>query len=125
MFSAEISTRPDAEGDKRLDKLESFLDKLHSKGNILWLISQIFLSIKRSNLSSIEVSDVCVNMPAGVSSKPSTIEVTEEKEKEVMTLDDDETFQRFFKSMSPTTLSANLLLDEEEDFSALQFDSPK
>uniref|UniRef100_A0A4W4G549 HP domain-containing protein n=1 Tax=Electrophorus electricus TaxID=8005 RepID=A0A4W4G549_ELEEL len=28
----EISTRPDAEGDKRLDKLESFLDKLHSKG---------------------------------------------------------------------------------------------
>lgn len=71
------------------------------------------------------MSDVCVNMPAGVSSKPSTIEVTEEKEKEVMTLDDDETFQRFFKSMSPTTLSANLLLDEEEDFSALQFDSPK
>lgn len=125
MFSAEISTRPDAEGDKRLDKLESFLDKLHSKGNILWLISQIFLSNKRSNLSSIEVSDVCVNVPAGVSSKPSTIEVTEEKEKEVMTLDDDETFQRFFKSMSPTTLSANLLLDEEEDFSALQFDSPK
>ncbi|KAF4085204.1 hypothetical protein AMELA_G00114930 [Ameiurus melas] len=88
----EISTRPDAEGDKRLDKLESFLDRLHSKG---------------------------------VSSKPSTIEVMEEKEKEVMTLDDDETFQRFFKSMSPTTLSANLLLDEEEDFSALQFDSPK
>ncbi|MCJ8738394.1 hypothetical protein PDJAM_G00035490 [Pangasius djambal] len=88
----EISTRPDAEGDKRLDKLESFLDKLHNKG---------------------------------VSSKPSTIEVTEEKEKEVMTLDDDETFQRFFKSMSPTGLSSNLLLDEEEDFSAVQFDSPK
>ncbi|XP_060795764.1 supervillin isoform X2 [Neoarius graeffei] len=88
----EISTRPDAEGDKRLDKLESFLDKLHSKG---------------------------------VSNKPSTIEVMEEKEKEVMTLDDDETFQRFFKSMSPTSLSSDLHLDEEEDFSAVQFDSPK
>ncbi|KAF7705184.1 supervillin [Silurus meridionalis] len=88
----EISTRPDAEGDKRLDKLESFLDKLHNKG---------------------------------VSSKLSTIEVMEEKEKEVMTLDDDESFQRFFKSMSPTSLGTNLLLDEEEDFSDLQFDSPK
>lgn len=66
-----------------------------------------------------------VNMPAGVSNKPSTIEVMEEKEKEVMTLDDDETFQRFFKSMSPTTLTTSLILDEEEDFSALQFDSPK
>lgn len=68
---------------------------------------------------------MCVNVPTGVSSKPSTIEVTEEKEKEVMTLDDDETFQRFFKSMSPTTLSLDLRLDEEEDFSAVQFDSPK
>lgn len=28
----EISSRPDAEGDKRLDKLESFLDRLHNKG---------------------------------------------------------------------------------------------
>jgi len=28
----EISTHPDAEGDKRLDKLESFLDRLHNKG---------------------------------------------------------------------------------------------
>ncbi|XP_060717028.1 supervillin isoform X2 [Tachysurus vachellii] len=91
----EISTRPDAEGDMRLDKLESFLDKLHSKG---------------------------------VSSKPSTIEVTEEKEKEVMTLDDDETFQRFFKSpmpMSPTSQTSNLILDKEEDFSVVLFDSPK
>lgn len=35
---AEISTRPDAEGDKRLDKLESFLDKLHNKGYLLKLL---------------------------------------------------------------------------------------
>lgn len=68
---------------------------------------------------------MCVNVLTGESSKPSTIEVMEEKEKEVMILDDDETFQRFFKSMSPTSLSSNLLLDEEEDFSTLQFDSPK
>lgn len=32
VFQTEISTRPDAEGDKRLDKLESFLDRLHNKG---------------------------------------------------------------------------------------------
>lgn len=68
---------------------------------------------------------MCVTMPAGLSSKPSTIEVMEEKEKEVMTLGDDEVFQRFFKPVSPTSLSSNLLLDEEEDFSALQFDTPK
>lgn len=89
----EISTRPDVEGDKRLDKLESFLDRLHNKG-----------------------------VPG---TKDATIEVTEEKEKEVMTLDDDETFARFYKSMSPTTLSGSMLLGEEEDFGTLQFESPK
>ncbi|KAI4872381.1 hypothetical protein NFI96_033650 [Prochilodus magdalenae] len=89
----EISTRPDAEGDKRLDKLESFLDKLHNKGM--------------------------------GSSKPSTIEVLEEKEKEVMSLDDEETFNRFYKCISPTTPRTSLLLDEEEDFSTIQSDTPK
>uniref|UniRef100_W5KFR5 Supervillin d n=1 Tax=Astyanax mexicanus TaxID=7994 RepID=W5KFR5_ASTMX len=89
----EISTRPDAEGDKRLDKLESFLDRLQNKGS--------------------------------TSSKSSTIEVTEEKEKEVMSLDDEETFGRFYKCVSPTALSSSLLLDEEEDFSAIQSDTPK
>lgn len=68
---------------------------------------------------------VRVNVPSGVNSKPSTIEVTEEKEKEVMSPDDDETFQRFFRPMSPTSPSSDLLLDEEADFSTLQFDSPK
>ncbi|XP_026869249.2 supervillin isoform X2 [Electrophorus electricus] len=88
----EISTRPDAEGDKRLDKLESFLDKLHSKG-------------------------------AG-GGKPSTIEVTGEQEKEVMVLDD-ETFDRFYKCVSPTSLSSRALLGGEEDFSSVQSDTPK
>uniref|UniRef100_A0AAQ5Z792 HP domain-containing protein n=1 Tax=Amphiprion ocellaris TaxID=80972 RepID=A0AAQ5Z792_AMPOC len=42
---------------------------------------------------------------SGVSkSKASTIEVTAETEKEVMTLDDDETFGNFYKSISPSTL---------------------
>ncbi|XP_051529796.1 supervillin-like isoform X2 [Myxocyprinus asiaticus] len=89
----EISTCPDAEGDKRLDKLESFLDRLHNKG-----------------------------IPG---TKNSTIEVTEEKEKEVMTLDDEETFGRFYSCISPTTLSSSLLLDVEEDFSTIQSDTPK
>lgn len=36
----EISTRSDVkvEGDKRLDKLESFLDKLHNKGTLSLLL---------------------------------------------------------------------------------------
>ncbi|XP_077086358.1 supervillin-like [Siphateles boraxobius] len=88
----EISTHPDAEGDKRLDKLESFLDRLHNKGTGM---------------------------------KNSTIEVMEEKEKEVMTLDDEETFGRFYSSLSPTTLSSSVLLGEEEDFSILLSDTPK
>ncbi|KAA0725355.1 Supervillin [Triplophysa tibetana] len=58
-------------------------------------------------------------------SKNSTIEVTEEKEKEVMTLDDDETFGRFYSSLSPTTLSSAFILDEEEDFSIFLSDTPK
>ncbi|XP_073774419.1 supervillin isoform X2 [Danio rerio] len=89
----EISTRPDAEGDKRLDKLESFLDKLHNKGSL--------------------------------GTKNSTIEVMEEKEKEVMTFDDEETFGRFYKCLSPTALSSSVLLDEEEDFSIIQSNTPK
>jgi len=57
--------------------------------------------------------------------KNSTIEVMEEKEKEVMTLDDEETFGRFYSSLSPTTLSSSVLLGKEEDFSILLSDTPK
>ncbi|XP_070782834.1 supervillin [Enoplosus armatus] len=91
----EISSRTDVkvEGDKRLDKLESFLDKLHNKG-----VSK---------------------------SKTSTIEVTEETEKEVMTLDDEETFGNFYKSVSPSTLQDSSVVLTEEDFSQIQADTPK
>ncbi|XP_036802509.1 supervillin isoform X2 [Oncorhynchus mykiss] len=81
------------EGDKRLDKLESFLDKLHSKG----------LGHSRT----------------------STIEVTAETEKEVMTLDDEETFGRFYKPVSPTVRGAVVTALTEEEFSDLQADTPK
>ncbi|XP_076154122.1 supervillin [Alosa pseudoharengus] len=88
----EIASRPDVavEGDKRLDKLESFLDRLHSKG----------VGKGRS----------------------STIEVTEEKEKEVMTLDDDEMFGRFYKPVSP---GSSVAIVTEQDFSVINTDSPK
>ncbi|TDG98023.1 hypothetical protein EPR50_G00213980 [Perca flavescens] len=91
----EISSRTDVkvEGDKRLDKLESFLDKLHNKG----------------------VSN----------SKTSTIEVTAETEKEVMTLDDDETFGNFYKSVSPSTPLDSSVVMTEEDLSQIQADTPK
>uniref|UniRef100_A0A3B5LGM4 Supervillin d n=1 Tax=Xiphophorus couchianus TaxID=32473 RepID=A0A3B5LGM4_9TELE len=91
----EISSRTDVkvEGDKRLDKLESFLDKLHNKG-------------------------------VG-KAKSSTIEVTEEMEKEVMTLDDDETFGNFYKPVSPSTLLESSMVLTEEDLSDIQADTPK
>ncbi|KAF3704410.1 Supervillin Archvillin p205/p250 [Channa argus] len=90
----EISTRTDVkvEGDKRLDKLESFLDKLHNKG-----ISK---------------------------SKTSTIEVTAETEKEVMTLDDEETFGNFFKHVSHSTIQDSVVMSEE-DLSHIQADTPR
>uniref|UniRef100_A0A7N6BVQ3 HP domain-containing protein n=1 Tax=Anabas testudineus TaxID=64144 RepID=A0A7N6BVQ3_ANATE len=89
---SEISSRTDVkvEGDKRLDKLESFLDKLHNKGKI----------------------------------PTSTIEVTAETEKEVMTLDDQETFGNFFKSASHSTLQDSVVVTEE-DLSQIQADTPK
>lgn len=90
----EISTRSDikVEGDKRLDKLESFLDKLHSKG--------------------------------GSTGKPSTVEVTKETEKEIMTLDDDETFGSFYKPISPTSLQESTVVVTEEAFSEISADTP-
>uniref|UniRef100_A0A8C6SM77 Supervillin d n=1 Tax=Neogobius melanostomus TaxID=47308 RepID=A0A8C6SM77_9GOBI len=90
----EISTRSDmkVEGDKRLDKLESFLDKLQSKGSS--------------------------------SGKPSTIEVTKETEKEIMTLDDDETFGSFYKPVSPTSLQESTITVTEEAFSEISADTP-
>lgn len=91
----EISSRTDVkvEGDKRLDKLESFLDKLHNKG-----VSK---------------------------SKTSTIEVTTETEKEVMTLDDDETFGNFYRSVSPSSLQDSSVVLTEDDLSQIQADTPK
>ncbi|KAE8284025.1 Supervillin [Larimichthys crocea] len=91
----EISSRTDVkvEGDKRLDKLESFLDKLHNKG-----VSK---------------------------SKTSTIEVTAETEKEVMTLDDEETFGNFYKTVSPSTLLDSSVVLTEEDLSQIQPNTPK
>ncbi|XP_049614966.1 supervillin [Syngnathus scovelli] len=89
----EISSRSGVkvEGDKRLDKLESFLDKLHSKG-----VSK---------------------------NKTSTIEVTAEAEKEVMTLDDHETFGNFYRSISPSAFQDVSVT--EEDLSQIQSNTPK
>uniref|UniRef100_A0A672JCB1 Supervillin-like n=1 Tax=Salarias fasciatus TaxID=181472 RepID=A0A672JCB1_SALFA len=86
----EISSRTDVkvEGDKRLDKLESFLDKLHNKGE-------------------------------------TSVKVTAETEKEVMTLDDEETFGNFYKSVPASVLQDSSVVVTEEDLSQIQADSPK
>ncbi|XP_028821949.1 supervillin [Denticeps clupeoides] len=92
----EIASRPDVEveGDKRLDKLESFLGKLHSKGT--------------------------------GHNQTSTIQVTEETEKEVMTLDDDETFGRFYSFVSPVTvISSAEHHSVHHDFNVIGSDTPR
>lgn len=141
------------EGDKRLDKLESFLDKLHNKGTRpLFVVksytkhstgSQYRISNttntennQRKEIISREMVFVTLPVPSllffavvtglGVSkSKTSTIEVTTETEKEVMTLDDDETFGNFYKSVSPSSLQDSSVVLTEEDLSQIQADTPK
>uniref|UniRef100_A0A1A7YXZ0 HP domain-containing protein n=1 Tax=Iconisemion striatum TaxID=60296 RepID=A0A1A7YXZ0_9TELE len=90
----EISSRTgvNVEGDKRLDKLQCFLDKLSSKD--------------------------------GSKTKTSTIEVTNETEKEVMKPDDEETFSSFYRSVSPSKLETSVVLTEE-DLSELEASTPK
>lgn len=51
--------------------------------------------------------------------------MTAETEKEVMTLDDEETFGRFYKPVSPTARGAVVTALTEEEFSDLQADTPK
>lgn len=63
---------------------------------------------------------------SGVSkNKISTVEVTAETEKEVMTLDDDETFGNFYKTVSPTSLHDSSMVLTEEDFSQIHTNTPK
>ncbi|XP_036408959.1 supervillin-like isoform X1 [Megalops cyprinoides] len=86
-----ISMHPDmeVEEDSRLDKLESFLDKLHSTAS---------------------------------GQRETSIEVTTEMVKEVMTLDDGDTFGGFYRAVSSVHSSA----DTGQDFSAIiQSTTPK
>ncbi|MGH0151894.1 UNVERIFIED_CONTAM: hypothetical protein FKN15_038840 [Acipenser sinensis] len=90
----EISSRSgvEVEGDKRLDKLESFLGKLHNKGTGF---------------------------------QETSVTVTTESVKEVMKLDDDETFSKFYSTSSSVATSSNAL-EIEEDFSTIfEAHSPK
>lgn len=56
---AEISSRTDVkvEGDKRLDKLESFLDKLHNKGTVSPSVS-VSVSPQRNSRTSVTFNGV-------------------------------------------------------------------
>lgn len=56
--------------------------------------------------------------------KTSTIEVTAEREKEVMTLDDEETFGIFYKPISPTALQESRVIVTEEAFSEIEANTP-
>lgn len=60
----------------------------------------------------------------GSTSKPSTIEVTEEMEKEVMTLDDEETFGNFYKTISPSTSQVSAVILTEDDLCQIQSSTP-
>lgn len=63
---------------------------------------------------------------SGVStSKTSTIEVMAETEKEVMTLDDEETFGNFYRSVSPSLLQDSSVVLTEDDLSQIETNTPK
>lgn len=63
---------------------------------------------------------------SGVStSKTSTIEVMAETEKEVMTLDDEETFGNFYRSVSPSLLQDSSVVLTEDDLSQIETHTPK
>ncbi|KAG8443322.1 hypothetical protein GDO86_011930 [Hymenochirus boettgeri] len=82
----EIEAKPDMnlESDKKLDKLESFLGKLHNRVGGL---------------------------------HDTTVVVTSQSVKEVMKLDDDETFSRFYRPLEISTTAAPF--DFNEDFDIL------
>lgn len=61
----------------------------------------------------------------GSSSKTSTIEVTAETEKEVMTLDDEETFGNFYKSVPTSMLQESTVVLTEDDLSRIETHTPK
>lgn len=61
----------------------------------------------------------------GSSSKTSTIEVTAETEKEVMTLDDEETFGNFYKSVPTSMLQESSVVLTEDDLSRIETHTPK
>lgn len=63
-------------------------------------------------------------MSGGSTGKPSTIEVTAEMEKEVMTLDDEETFGNFYKTLSPSTPQDSAVIMTEDDLSQIQSHTP-
>lgn len=60
----------------------------------------------------------------GSTNKPSTIEVTAELEKEVMTLDDEETFGNFYKPISPSATQDSAVILTQDDLSQIQSSTP-
>ncbi|KAG9471464.1 hypothetical protein GDO78_014628 [Eleutherodactylus coqui] len=80
----EIEARPELqlESDRKLDKLESFLGRLHNKVGGL---------------------------------QDTTLSVTSKSVKEVMKLDDDETFSRFYRPLAPQPHSSSFF-DDDFDF---------
>ncbi|XP_069585743.1 supervillin isoform X3 [Ranitomeya imitator] len=82
--SEEIEAKPDMnlESDRKLDKLESFLGRLHNKVGGL---------------------------------QDTTLTVTSKSVKEVMKLDDDETFSRFYRPLEFQASPAPFLFDEDFD----------
>ncbi|XP_075127671.1 supervillin isoform X2 [Leptodactylus fuscus] len=82
--SEEIEAKPEMhlESDRKLDKLESFLGRLHNKVGGL---------------------------------QDTTLTVTSKSVKEVMKLDDDETFSRFYRPLEFQASSAPFLFDDDFD----------
>uniref|UniRef100_A0A8C9W5A6 Supervillin d n=1 Tax=Scleropages formosus TaxID=113540 RepID=A0A8C9W5A6_SCLFO len=69
--------------------------------------------------------DIIISPPAGSSHQETSVKVTEETVKEVMTLDDEETFRLFYKPIASSALGSSSPLDAAQDLSIIKSDSPK
>lgn len=113
---AEIKAVPDLnlESDIKLEKLESFLGKLNSKGTTCMQLKIQHIN-KKNRSNFINCTLFCLSSVPGL--PEATITVTEKKVKEVMTLED-ETFSKFYRHVEELPANSNKV-ELDDDFDAI------
>lgn len=97
------------ESDKKLEKLETFLGRLNSKGE--------FIDVRSAHFWSTDGSIALVSFPVS-GLQETTLTVTEKAVKEVMRLDD-EIFSKFYRHVTDIPRSMSSRMHLEDDFDAI------